>query len=417
MRLSLPIFVLIALAACDGGDGDASGSTTTDATVDFGIPEPDVDTARPVNLCIDADGDGYGDKCDRGDDCDDADENISPAEQEIAYDGVDNDCDEDTPDDDLDEDGSLAADDCDDEDATVGPNAPEICSNSVDDDCDPLTPDVQERGIASCPYEFTGLSCKAVLAANPSQEGVDGFYGIGIGTTYCDMTTDGGGWSLAAVVADDGIDTYTWDAASLLGSRRREIGDVFNLQADYRSKIFYDSSVKVADIMFRHTPSDVWAAYTIGDGTLTLGALSAAIASTYQPICYDPATTPYPPEDAGYEMVAGTLAVGDAVDGRELCSTKLYFHVGDHESGSVATCDGTEGDETADNATYGPVWNSAETADGGCATPFNDPALSGLGPDQAASETESSALGFAGPLGLNTGTAGTGENAMWFFVR
>ena len=57
----------------------------------------------------DADGDGYAVT-----DCDDEDATVHPGAPEIPYDGVDNDCDEQTPDDDLDGDGVLVADDCDD---------------------------------------------------------------------------------------------------------------------------------------------------------------------------------------------------------------------------------------------------------------------------------------------------------------
>ena len=53
---------------------------------------------------------------------------------EEPYDGLDNDCDPRTPDDDLDGDGFPAEEDCDDANASVNPDATEVC-NGVDDDC------------------------------------------------------------------------------------------------------------------------------------------------------------------------------------------------------------------------------------------------------------------------------------------
>jgi hypothetical protein len=68
-------------------------------------------------------------------DCDDYDPDIHPEASEIAYNRVDDDCDPDTPDDDLDRDGFGWRDDCDDQNAAVHPGAEEIC-NGLDDDCD-----------------------------------------------------------------------------------------------------------------------------------------------------------------------------------------------------------------------------------------------------------------------------------------
>lgn len=102
------------------------------------------DTAEPPALAadtaledaaVDADGDGYV----AGDDCNDADPNVHPGADEIAYDGRDQDCNgADLVD--VDGDGYAglpAADgtDCDDADRTVHPDATESC-DSLDDDCD-----------------------------------------------------------------------------------------------------------------------------------------------------------------------------------------------------------------------------------------------------------------------------------------
>lgn len=73
-------------------------------------------------LCptVDRDGDGYAP--DEGD-CDDTDATVNPGETEIPYDGIDNDCDPFSLDDDLDEDGFGIADDCDDFDAGTYPGS------------------------------------------------------------------------------------------------------------------------------------------------------------------------------------------------------------------------------------------------------------------------------------------------------
>ncbi|MCB9762495.1 MAG: hypothetical protein H6739_22040 [Alphaproteobacteria bacterium] len=114
MRMTL--LALLTLLACRNKDVDPQ---------ETGIGTDDTGTL------IDEDGDGSP----AAEDCDDNDPAAYPGNTETPYDGVDNDCDPGTPDDDLDGDGFGQAEDCDDADDDVFPGAIEVC-NGADDDCD-----------------------------------------------------------------------------------------------------------------------------------------------------------------------------------------------------------------------------------------------------------------------------------------
>ena len=102
----------------------------------FAFDNLSVSTISPND--IDNDGDG---QTENQGDCDDTNANIYAGNSEIPYNGIDDDCDANTPDDDLDGDGSLFADDCDDNDPARFLGNSEIFNNGIDDDCDPATTD------------------------------------------------------------------------------------------------------------------------------------------------------------------------------------------------------------------------------------------------------------------------------------
>ncbi|GDX82107.1 hypothetical protein LBMAG42_39180 [Deltaproteobacteria bacterium] len=119
---------------CDGVDNDCDGTTD----------EPDASDA--TFWYADADGDGYGDAtvatiaCSAPADyvadaldCDDGAAAVNPAAAEVWYDGVDDDCDGNDADADLD--GWLYPADCNDADATVNPDAMETPYDGLDADC------------------------------------------------------------------------------------------------------------------------------------------------------------------------------------------------------------------------------------------------------------------------------------------
>ncbi len=112
---------------------------------------------EPVAYYGDTDGDGYGDEalatiaCIQpsntavvAGDCDDTNAGVNPGATEIAYDGLDNDCNPATPDDDLDGDGYGIDNDCDDSDPARNPGNSEIPGDGIDNDCNGDTPDVVE---------------------------------------------------------------------------------------------------------------------------------------------------------------------------------------------------------------------------------------------------------------------------------
>ena len=98
--------------------------------------EDDGDVGGGAADWMDEDGDGHAAVTD----CDDTDPEVNSSAEEVPYDGIDNDCDEDTPDDDLDSDGYASDEDCDDADPLIHPGRSEVC-DGVDNDCSGVVDD------------------------------------------------------------------------------------------------------------------------------------------------------------------------------------------------------------------------------------------------------------------------------------
>ena len=120
---------------CDGYDDDCDGMVD------------EADAVDATTWYHDGDGDGFGDPLDStvacdpppwhvaaAGDCDDTNFSVYPGSIETWYDGVDQDCD--GNDDDQDLDGWPQAEDCDDEDPLVHPEVAEVWYDGVDQDCD-----------------------------------------------------------------------------------------------------------------------------------------------------------------------------------------------------------------------------------------------------------------------------------------
>lgn len=240
-------------------------------------------------------------------------------------------------------------------------------------------------------------SCQEILDNDPGA--TDGIYeidpdGTGPIEVYCNMTTDGGGWTLATVHSDDGQANWTFNNRALFYNDTY-IGDLLQLNMDYKGPAM--NEMNFTDILFIHAPSGVWAAYNnVGDGTTSLG--------------YHITTYPFPncPTSPGYLMSSGSLTTS----GTSLCGTYLYFNVGDRDGQSLSYCANIF--NSLNNATYGPAWSINKNS--GC--PFDDPGThSSLGLDYQSPGTEWPAVGYGYAIGGNTGTAGNGENYMQVFIR
>lgn len=245
---------------------------------------------------------------------------------------------------------------------------------------------------------FTPNAQDGIITIDP--DGADG--DVPEMDVLCHMSKSGGGWTLVFVASDDDVDTWTWNNRAKMAAEVAEVGSLDTPNLDFMSPAYH--AIPASDLLFIHQPSDVWAHYAnVGSGTTTLGEIILAAGS---PVC------DYMLDDMGVELAAGTLTSSGM-----LCDTDLYFNLGDHEMDLNSCMDFGSGSNTA---SFGPVWSANKGA--GC--PFDDPAEFGLGPHGPCGacpanfpSTEFNYLGFGNALGLNTGTAGEGENYMQIYVR
>ncbi len=316
-----------ATEVCNGIDDDCDAAVDDD--------DSSLDTATGSLFYGDADADGYGSPSasmwacqapagtvSSGTDCDDSAAAVHPGATEVCN-GIDDNCNLLTDDSDPGLDTSTGSlfytdgdsdgygvtasavracvapsgtvvvnGDCDDSAGSVFPGAPEVC-NGADDDCDG-TPD---DGVLGSGTACAGASCADILLAGSSTgdgtytvEGVSG----AIFDVWCDMTTDGGGWTLAGSVVNEGSRHWNSYAAFTDNTTFGSIGSATS--ADFKGPAWTD--IEGDDFLVATTDYDVGWYGVLGNADVAswvAGEYNAAVCSTtflgHTPDVYDGLTT------------------------------------------------------------------------------------------------------------------------------
>jgi hypothetical protein len=163
---------------------------------------------------------------------------------------------------DNDGDNSLQWNDCDDNDSSVGDQATDAdCDGTrTVDDCDDSNANITTQGTGGN-ADCASTSCKKIK--DDGYGSSDGMYYIDPNNTgsayevYCDMTTDGGGWTFVANISDSGSDVWSqlmpssdtglWDSTDTYGA--------FSLSDDYKSQAYMD--VLATDILIKEAETNV----------------------------------------------------------------------------------------------------------------------------------------------------------------